>query len=456
MNTLPKALASTSTLYQLPDIRAGFVSDDSGKEKTYHEIVKDCRYFWQKDAIAGTVINRLAGISVTQLRHKWRNVTPAEKSYWVKTAERLDPFIRAAALEFYLHGMAIPQYMIQPVLGRIIDPVFGRKKIPMISDLWLYDVEHIVLRKRPAGMNRAIYFRVPSEQVSFIQTEGKYANNYVDREGYLELVEQSPEFVRAVKNGQTIFKLNVSPLMRSIVSFDDYPTPYLRNALDPLQHKEYLKTLDRKIAQRAIDAIRQIKIGNDVFPADEDTLVDADQKMRSLTALDSRITNLVTPHTWEISWVFPPLDVLINEQKYAEPNADIFLALGFPRVLTVGETAKSNSSNSSIALLGPLSAIEEFRISLLFWVKELYFDLAELTGFTMPEPYLAPIKLSDLTALTQFALAAQAQNSLSRDTIAQIYGTTFDDELEKMIYEREKLTEAGFEDQHDTEDKGRV
>src|SRR6185503_15148997 len=112
---------------------------------------------------------------------------------------------------------------------------------------------------------------------------------------------------------------------------------------------------------------------------------------------------------------------LINETKYAEPNADIFLALGFPRILTTGETLRSNSSDSNIASLGPKATLEDMREALLVWLTDLYAELAEKNDIKrVPDPYFAPIATSDYTALVQFAVDAMLNGAISKDTIAQL------------------------------------
>jgi hypothetical protein len=187
--------------------------------------------------------------------------------------------------------------------------------------------------------------------------------------------------------------------------------------------------MDKSIASRAIEAIRHIRIGNDDFPADDDDITAVEDIVTQNSSSGERIFNLFTNHTVEIEWVFPPLDALLNEMKYAEPNSDIFLGLGFPRILTVGETAKSNAADNKIASLGPKATLDDMRDSIVEWLKKLFQELAELNNFTrIPDPYLAPIATVDMTALVQFAIEALTAGAISKDTVAQLYGTDYDTE----------------------------
>ncbi len=412
----------------------------------YHDTVKLCRNFYLADPIAGTVINRMASMSVTQVRNRWtKDHSDGEKKYWDAVAKKLREFFKMAAIEYFVHGLVVPEYTLNAVMGKTFAPELGRKKYQFPTELWARNVENIVLKRRPTGMTRQAYYKVPQQDVDFIMSEGKRSDGTIDKEGYAILLKEYPEYVAAVKKNQRLFKLdNVQLMTRNLLSFDDYPVPFLRNALNALQHKEYLKKMDRSIASRAISAMRHVRVGNDDFPADDDDINDAKTALNTAAGYGDAVFTLYTNHTWQVDWVFPPLDVLMNEAKYAEPNADIFLAMGFPRVLTVGETAKSNSSDSKIALIGPVSTLNDLREELLQWAEWLYDILAEANNMIAPQPYLSPIPIQDITSLIQFASVARDEQAISRDVISQLYGSTFEAEVAKMQEEESMLEETGL------------
>jgi hypothetical protein len=196
--------------------------------------------------------------------------------------------------------------------------------------------------------------------------------------------------------------------------------------------------MDKSIASRAIEAIRHIKVGDKDFPATEPDITAVRSAVEMNSSSGERIFNLFTNHTVTIEWVIPALEALISEEKYAEPNADIFLALGFPRILTTGETLRSNSSDSKIASLGPKATLEDIRESIIDWIVLLYQELADKNNFSrIPEPYFAPIATSDYTALVQFAVDAMTSGAISKDTIAQLYGSDFETESDQITTEQE-------------------
>lgn len=439
---LPKAVASYSVV-QIPKTVAGLVlSRNSLDELSYHELIELCRYFYKYDPIAGTVINRMSAMSVTLLRNRWKDHTDAEKIFWDKVAEKIRAFYKTVAIEYFVHGMVIPEYNLTPIMGKKFDQSLGRKRLWFPTELWTRNVDNIIVKKKPAAQSRSIFIKIPQEDIDFVLGKGVWADGTEDKAAYQELIRDFPDYVAAINNSQTYFALpEVNPFMRHLVSYDDYPTPFLRNALQALKHKEDLKKMDRTIANRAINALRHVKIGSDEFPADTDDIAAAQTILAGADAAGDMVSNLYTNHTWEIDWILPPLDVLINDAKYSEPNSDIFLAMGFPRVLTVGETAKSNSSDSKIALLGPISTLSELRDVLTEWAVWLYAIIGEQNDMIPPDPYLTPIPLQDITSLIQFSISARTEKAISRDTIAQLYGTTFEDEALKMKEEEEILKE---------------
>jgi|688.fasta_scaffold19541_11 hypothetical protein len=409
---------------------------DNTKRYTYHEMIVFCRYFYERDTIARTVINRLVNLGVTKLRNK-KTSDDVNALFFDAVAEKIQPFLKLMATEYFVHGLVVPGITYKTIMMNKLNPALGRKRVEVPDEMWVRNVANIKLRKRPTGMQRGIYLQIPEEEATFIQHKGKRLDGTDDTEAYKELLRQSPEYVRAVQNGQRIFPLTDSrAIYGDLTSYTDYPVPYLQNALSAMQHKEYLKIMDRTIVSRSIELLRQVKIGSDEYPATDDDIEATQKAIAQASASGDRVFNLFTNHTVDIQWVLPPLDALLNESKYAEPNADIFLAMGFPRILTVGESLRSNSSDSRIATLGPMSTLTEVRERILSWIEWFYEDLAERNNMaTWPKPYFSPIQFQDMTALTQFAIQAQQIGAISKDTISQLYGTTYEEEQQKISFE---------------------
>jgi hypothetical protein len=411
---------------------------DNSKKYSYHEIVKYCRYFYERDTIARTVINRMVNLAVTRLRNR-KEDKDVNNAFYDAISLKLQPFLKHMATEYFVNGMVVPAFTYKTVMMNKLDPSLSRKRVEIPDQFWIRNAANIKLRKRPTSMDRAIYLELPQDEIMFIVNKGKRSDGTDDTAAYRELLKQHPEYVKAVQDGQRTFPIDgTNPIYCDLTSYNEYPLPYLQNALSAMQHKEYLKLMDKTIVSRSIELLRQIKVGSDTFPATDDDIAATQQAISEAAASGDRVFNLFTNHTVEVSWVLPPLDALLNESKYAEPNSDIFLALGFPRILTVGESLRSNSSDSRIATLGPMTTLSELREKIIEWVKLLYEDLATRNGFTeWPDPYFSPIQFQDMTALTQFAIQAQQIGAISKDTIAQLYGSTYEEEQQKISFEVE-------------------
>lgn len=413
----------------------------------YHDTIRLCRWFYTFDPIAGTVIERMADMSVTDIRNRRkgkRNVKPIDDTtmaYYNAIAKMLNPLLKAIALEYLIHGMAVPDYVVDRVRGDIISEYLGRKRYYIPAQAWVRNPENIVLQRRPTGMDRQVFLKIPSEDVQFVQNKGLHPNGSYDPEGYEQLVTTFPRYVEQILSGKTLIHLeSVNAILRKPNSYSDYPTPFLTKAIKALQHKEAIKQMDRSIANRAIEALRHVRVGDKDYPADDDDITSARTVIEQGSSNSERVYNLITPHTYAIEWILPPMDALLSPVKYDEPNADIFLGLGFPRILTVGETLRSNASDSKIASLGPKATLEDMRAAIIQWLEKLYFKLAELNGFTsIPEPYFTPIQTMDYTALVQFAVAAMMAGNISRDDVAQLYGTDFESVAAQREIENEYI-----------------
>jgi hypothetical protein len=427
----------------------------------YHDLVKSSRWFYKFDPIAGTVLNRMADMAVTTIRNRKKTKLNADavdeqvQAYFDALVKELRPIIKQMAVEYLLHGLVVPAYSFKRVRGDLISEKLGRTRYSVPDQMWIRNPENLELKRKPMGIDRQIWLKIPKADIELVQNKGVRADGSEDKDAYQYLVENFPDYVKAIRKGQTKFLLeDARAIMRKPNSFEDYPTPFLVNALSALQHKAYLKTMDKSIAARAIEAIRHIRVGDKDFPADTDDIDAVRLEIQANSSTGERIFNLFTNHTVIIEWVFPPLDALLNEAKYAEPNADIFLAMGFPRILTTGETLRSNSSDSKIASLGPKATLEDLRETIIKWLTELYKELAEKNNFKrIPEPYFAPIATSDYTALVQFAVDAMNAGAISKDTIAQLYGSDFETEAGQIQTEQDSgvLSPAELQTQKDQE-----
>lgn len=444
-----------------------YITSRPQNEHNYREEVRQCRYFYRFDPISSTVVNRMAEMAVTDLRNRRRNCTDEEASFFDAVAETLSPVLQLSALEYILSGMAIPDYTIGRVMGSTLRSDLGRTRYHFPTSFWVRNPDNIILKRLPATLERSVWLEVPSEEIFFIKNNGKFSDGTSDYPRYNLLEADYPDYVARIKAGETKIHLeNAHAVLRKATTFSDYPQPFLVPALAALKHKLRIKQMDYSVATRALEAIRLIKAGNDDFPVtEEDDILDqikGQVNAQKAIAGNEIVYSLFTNHTVTVEWIYPPMDALLSEQKYNEPNAEIFLAMGFSRVLLVGEALRSNSSQSIASTLGPVSTLNELRRGILSWVKELYKDLARRNGFkNVPEPIFRPIPLGDIAALAQFAIQAAKIGAVSKDTVAQYFGSDFETENQQIQAEEnatgdpdllELTTQAPLELQQDNQE----
>lgn len=441
--TIKLARASMVMNY-VPNILPGLQQDISmAQPLPYQESIRLCRYFYRRDGIANTVVNRIAEICVTALRNKRKaiigegTISDSEMELFNIVAQRIQPYLKTIILSYLIDGMAIPQYELVRIMGNRVSGKLGRTRYYLPESITCRNPEHIILKRMLVGGKRRAFIKIPSQDIAFVTNKGVWADGTRDIESFKRIKEEMPEYIAAIQAGNTVFPVDEFIIFRNLLAPNDYPLPYLESALNALDHKRYLKMMDRSIATRAIEAFRHVKVGSDEYPADDGDITAAKEALNQKSSTD-RVYNLFTNHVIDITWVVPPLDILMDAAKYQEANADIFFALGFPRILTVGETEKSNAADNKIASLGILATLKGIQSDILEWIKVLYHDIAEKNDIArIPEPYFAAIPLSDVAQLIQYAKDMIEAGVISKDTAASFYGTDFDNELEQRNYEKE-------------------
>lgn len=418
----------------------GYYSPANDLGLSYHQCIKRCRYFYENDSIAGTVINRMSDIAITHIKNRHKKYKDEIKWYYDGLATIITPLLRQIPLDYLIDGMAIPEYRTDRIMGNRINQNLGRTRYVIPKTTWNRNAEHIIVKKGPMG-ERILYIRIPAEDKSFIQDKGK-----PDREEeYRELEKLAPEYIQAVKNGKELFRINAAPIFRKMTSYNTYPLPFLKNAIGPLDYRRSLKRMDKITTDRVSEAIRQISVGSDEYPADDDDIKAAKDTMQSTSGNQENIINVYTNHTIKIQWVIPPLESLLDQTKYVEANADVFLAMGFPRLWAVGENEKSNTADNKIASVGPIATLNSLRLDIIEWLKKLYADMAERNGFTQyPDPYWTPINTAAATELLQYGAEYIKNKTVSRNTGALLFGSDWDTESEQIAREEEILSDMTY------------
>jgi hypothetical protein len=427
---------------------------DSIDLKEYRKVVEACRFFYKRDPLASTVINKMVDIGINEIEFERNGISDTEYAIYEALEEDLLEFAEIMALEFLLSGLVLPEVKYTPV-GRTELKQKNIKRYETLVlpvSMWVRDPTSIVINKTIISNETSYFLEVPADLIYFIQNKGKYEDGTTDLDLYLKLQAYYPEFFNAVERGEHLFKLDAPySIRRRATSDSPYPLPYLYPAIEPLKHKRNLRRMDYSIASRVISAIQVIKLGSDLFPLTEDSKDQLDDIKAQMLWSNSggrdveRIFQLFSNHTLDISWVTPPVEVLLNDAKYKDINQDIIFAMGFPRILITGETEKANTSDAQFASISPVKTMENFRRKIEEVLQKIVDNVASLNKFkNTPTVTFKPLQIIEFKTYMEAVSKLYDTGNLSRGSYSEILGFSWEDEMEDKIEEQKVLEDSGL------------
>jgi len=425
---------------------------DISTSKKYKEVVDDCRFFYRKDPIASSVINKIVDIAINEFIFEKNGLSDNEIRVFTALAPKLKEFAEEMALEYMVSGLVIPEIDYTSVPKDVIKRLGIKKYDPLIlpSSMWLRDSGTITINYSLLGSEVSYFVEIPDDIIYFIRNKGRYKDGTVDFELYEQLETLYPAFVSQVERGEKKVRLeNDLIFRRRVLSNCPYPTPYLYPALESLKHKRNLRRMDYSIASRVITAIQLFKLGNDTYPVTEDDEDVFDYIKSQMLWRNSngksveKVFQLFAPHTLDVSWVFPDTTALLDETKYSSVNRDIIYALGLPQILIVGETERSAAGgNNELALFSPQKTMENLRNKILNVIKDICYEVSSRNNFkTTPNVEFAPLNLVEFSAYTAALKDLYDTGNISRSTYSKYFGYSFDDEMELKEKENKVLKE---------------
>jgi len=424
--------------------------------KDYHKLIKTCRFFYKRDPIGGTVMNKMVDCAITPLSNRKSECTDEEYEVYNALTEMLQEFFRNVCLEYLLSGLVIPHYEWVRMRGSdLSQKLNSRRRVTVPDNIWFRDPATVTVKNSVIPNKKYYYVDVDARTISFVKNKGKYPDGTVDKETYEELLKNYPAFVKAIQDlrgTKMQIKLeDIRPILAKTLPEESYPVPYMSNALESLVHKRNLRKMDYAIASRVVSAIQMIKLGSDDFPCTDETDFDAiKQQMnyRSQTGYQDRVYQLFANHTLEIEWVFPDTQAMINTEKYRAVEDDIIAAFGFPRTLITGETLRSNvQGGSDFAAFSPIATMETIRDRLLEWTKGLYKEIRDRNEYikNYPMPQFTPMRLYRLLDLNIIGQSLYMEGNISRTTRQELVGLDFETEIERKVQEEKEMKEKGVE-----------
>lgn len=420
--------------------------------KDYYEIITLCAHYYRTDPLISNTLNKILDIGFKEYALDRRDCTDEEFDLYSSFNSSVLFQLKELGLEYMLSGLVVPEVTWVKKSGNEINPNLGNTMYEVPETLWNRDPQNLKLRGTPIPNRVLVTVEISDEDIAFIKNKGVFPDGFEDKETYAILVREYPEFVAAVNDDKQEFKIDSPHLIRRNPLKDSpYPTPYLLPILEPIAHKRNLRKMDYALAARVITAIMLIRVGNDEYPlveGDDDIIANLKSQMLYRGNADNmeRLFQLFANHTVQIDWIMPDVTALLDDAKYESVNTDILFGLGFPRIVLVGETAKTGTSQAEYALLSPAESIKSIRNELLSWPRELYKQMRDRNTLkNLPEPTFSEIRLYDLQKLLGVADILYERGVLSKTTFGRLGGFDFErTELPMRVREQELLKAAGI------------
>ncbi len=414
--------------------------------RDYHSVLKLCYDFYQRGGLVSTVINRLAELTITEIRNGQRKTSDEANAYFAavlhRKPSRLMRFLHNAALEYFVSGMVIPRVDWEEVKGSDVSADLDANREYVFPVFDLYPPQ--LIRIEWAGWGeKEFYLKVPSADVKLIRRKGGKIKEQQLR--YQAWVTQYPAMVKQIQNGSDTIELGeVDPILRKEISITPYPTPLLFNVLESIIFKQQLRRMDFAVASRVINAILLVREGNDNYPLTEETRENLDVLKQQILAragdprLLERLFMLFSNHTTQIEWITPDVSAMLNQDKYKQTNEELSEGLGFAKILITGESRYANASEVSTWAIQP--QMEELRQALREFLLDIYEEAGRRNRFrNIPQPNFRPIRLQDIIRTASVFQAAFTEGNVSRTSRAESIGLDFETEVELMKDEKDLM-----------------
>lgn len=427
-------------------------------ERGFKKVVEECRYFYRRDPIANTTIDKLIEIGINNLIIDKGSLSENQYRILEGIKPQVLDFLKDGALEFLISGLVIPSVTFEWKKKSYLEDMGVKKysKAWLPKDLWFRNPNNIELKESFVSKEPMYFLDIPTDYLRLLKKaiDGKGVQ---DTKEISDFMTSYPGFVEQIKSGSKKIRLankNRLFIRRNPMVDSPYPTPYLYPALESLQHKRNIRAMDFSLSSRVIEAIQVFRLGDKDFPLTQETEYQLEDLKTQITnryaispASIERVFQLFGNHTLQIEWVIPPIEALLNAEKYKEINNDIIYALGFPRVLIMGESERTGSSDHDFATLSPIATMESFRERLLRIAKYVFDevvkknDLGDYGGVRFEK-----INLVKFQELSDALLQLYEKGNVSRTSVSDFYGYNWEEEVQLRKEEKDLLEELGLDE----------
>ncbi len=234
--------------------------------------------------------------------------------------------------------------------------------------------------------------------------------------------------------------------------WEDWAEPIFFPVFDDIAFKKLLRRMDESVARNIMNSIVVFRLGNakDGFPATKIEI----QKFSSLLKTPTKSKTIVWNNLVDFIATYPPVNLMLNDDKYKAVNNDILSGLGISEVLING--AGGNYANSFLSVKTLLEKLESGREVVIEWLNvELELIRTAMGWEKLPEIRFGRMTLRDERAEKALILNLLDKGIISNQTALSYFGENWSVEIKRIRQEEEFMNRSENKPSRTRRNRGR-
>lgn len=227
---------------------------------------------------------------------------------------------------------------------------------------------------------------------------------------------------------------------------EDWADPMVWPVMNDIMYKNSLRAMDMSVVNSTISAVTIFKLGDfkNGFIAPKAHFKAFSEMLRTPTYSQ----NIVWNDCVSIESNYPPVEKILNIEKYRSVDKDILAGLGIPSILVDGGEGGS-FSNAFLQVRTLLERLEEGRREILKWINYQLRLIAETMGHRdIPIVKFGQMSLKDEQAEKQLIIQLLDRNIISAEAVHEVFGLDTMLEVERIRRENDLAENEGILKKH--------
>ena len=104
----------------------------------FYKTIDACRFFYKKDPIVASTINKLVEIGINKLNFSKNGLSENEFKIFTSIQYELEQFAEIVALEYLISGLVVPEITFGPINSEKIKPLGIKKYSSLMMPISMY------------------------------------------------------------------------------------------------------------------------------------------------------------------------------------------------------------------------------------------------------------------------------------------------------------------------------